>query len=162
MLGAVSGAAFGWDSAAALSQSAQLGIALAGFERLVNFIGVLVSSPGVYLCVVLGGGVGFVYGLFIPRKRSPVKLSREKTKFNLKSCAWCKGFGVEGKSRQPCKACDGHGSILVEQTAQKCSKCKGKGRALRRKCKNCGGVGWAAYALLDEVDTPTGRQGIVV
>ncbi len=138
IFGAVNGAVIGW--ALGLSP-VQIGFILAG----------------------LGAVFGIMYGAFTTPRKVPVAeadVPAGKSKFSLEPCAWCKGTGLESKSKKKkkpdkqCRVCYGRGNVLVEQPSQNCPKCKGKGkRPLGRKCNVCDGAGWDTYAYFNQADT---------
>lgn len=57
------------------------------------------------------------------------------------TCAYCSGAG--NISGNPCRACEGEGSVLVAQPARECAHCQGKGRKSAYRCNFCRGTGWA-------------------
>ena len=61
-------------------------------------------------------------------------------------CGACHGSGAAaGSSREPCRQCGGHGSVVVGggfiQMRQTCPVCNGDGTIIRNPCKPCGGTG---------------------
>ncbi len=57
------------------------------------------------------------------------------------NCAYCQGAGSLGK--EPCRACDGQGSVLTPQPPRQCVHCQGKGKKSAYRCNFCRGSGWA-------------------
>jgi DnaJ-class molecular chaperone len=57
------------------------------------------------------------------------------------SCAYCGGSGSIDNTQ--CRACDGHGNVMVAQPARECAHCQGKGKKSAYRCNFCRGTGWA-------------------
>jgi len=132
IFGALNGAVIGWATGQPIPQTA-------------------LTAAG------LGGVFGAIYGLLSPPPKRPKKQKtasspENKTRFNLKPCAWCNGTGLEGKgkSEKECSVCGGYKNVVVRQPQATCPKCKGKGRvSMGRKCKTCHGAGWENYGFLE-------------
>ena len=61
-------------------------------------------------------------------------------------CGECNGSGAaKGSSRETCRQCDGHGSIVSNggfiQFQQTCPVCRGEGTVIRTPCRKCNGTG---------------------
>ena len=61
-------------------------------------------------------------------------------------CGECNGSGAaKGSSRETCRQCDGHGSIVSNggfiQFQQTCPVCRGEGTIIRTPCRKCNGAG---------------------
>ena len=56
------------------------------------------------------------------------------------TCAYCEGSGKV--SDDQCRACGGHGNVLVAPPPTGCSGCRGTGRTGTARCWKCYGTGW--------------------
>ena len=80
-------------------------------------------------------------------------------------CGRCDGSGAEpGTSPKTCGTCQGRGEVRqVRQTflgsmvqVTTCPECRGSGRVIAERCKNCGGSGYERKTLKKTVPIPAG------
>jgi len=80
-------------------------------------------------------------------------------------CGRCKGSGAEpGTSPQTCSTCQGRGEVRqVRQTflgsmvqVTTCPECRGSGRVITARCKNCSGSGYERKTLTKTIPIPAG------
>ncbi len=85
-------------------------------------------------------------------------------------CKECEGKGGVGDSVTECKACNGAGRVakvvrmgmMITQTIQPCSECRGRGKIIKDKCTKCGAKGVLEDVKILEIDvekgTPEGHR----
>ena len=79
----------------------------------------------------------------------------------VESCAACSGSGAAaGSSPSTCSTCGGAGQVTFQQgffsVARTCPRCRGTGRLIQNKCKECSGEGRVAVQRKRTIPVPAG------
>ena len=78
-------------------------------------------------------------------------------------CEPCSGSGAaQGSTPEKCDMCDGHGRVRAQQgfftMERTCPRCSGKGKVIRKPCKECGGAGQVREERKLSVKIPAGVE----
>ncbi|MGN0537333.1 MAG: molecular chaperone DnaJ [Acutalibacteraceae bacterium] len=91
--------------------------------------------------------------------------TKEVTYQNIELCEDCNGTGAaKGTTLKTCPACGGKGQVMTQkntpfgtiQTAQACSRCRGKGKIIEKPCPTCSGTGRTRKSKTVTVTIPAG------
>lgn len=96
--------------------------------------------------------------------KKKMKITRERV------CKECGGKGGKEDSITQCAKCGGAGRVakvvrmgnMVSQTISGCDECRGRGKVIKDKCKNCKGKGVVQDIKIIDIDvekgTPEGHR----